>query len=97
MSYPIKYSRTSHVYDITACLNLNEHCSILRLSPFYVLDDGLFVFCSAEYDKYSEDPEFKPATRHSKDIFDEVRIRAFVLELLPSLLIGKNWSECVQN
>uniref|UniRef100_H2SVH7 Chromodomain helicase DNA binding protein 8 n=1 Tax=Takifugu rubripes TaxID=31033 RepID=H2SVH7_TAKRU len=25
----------------------------------------------AEYDKYSEDPEFKPATRHSKDIFEE--------------------------
>lgn len=39
---------------------------------FYV-HTGLFVSCSAEYDKYSEDPEFKPATRHSKDIFEEVR------------------------
>lgn len=27
--------------------------------------------CSADYDKYSEDPEFKPASRH-KDLFDEV-------------------------
>lgn len=34
----------------------------------------LFLLCSAEYDKYSEDPEFKPATRHSKDIFEEVTI-----------------------
>lgn len=46
---------------------------------FYVLT-GLFVLCSAEYDKYSEDPEFKPATRHSKDIFEEVRIQAVILK-----------------
>ncbi|XP_041847243.1 chromodomain-helicase-DNA-binding protein 8 [Melanotaenia boesemani] len=25
----------------------------------------------ADYDKYSEDPEFKPASRHTKDLFDE--------------------------
>ncbi|KAM3604435.1 uncharacterized protein V6R79_011007 [Siganus canaliculatus] len=25
----------------------------------------------AEYDKYSEDPEFKPASRHTKDLFEE--------------------------
>ncbi|XP_078120813.1 chromodomain-helicase-DNA-binding protein 8 isoform X2 [Sander vitreus] len=25
----------------------------------------------ADYDKYSEDPEFKPASRHAKDLFDE--------------------------
>ncbi|KAK5859635.1 hypothetical protein PBY51_021178 [Eleginops maclovinus] len=25
----------------------------------------------ADFDKYSEDPEFKPASRHSKDLFDE--------------------------
>lgn len=37
-------------------------------------NDGLFLLRSTEYDKYSEDPEFKPATRHSKDIFEEVRI-----------------------
>lgn len=33
-----------------------------------------FLLCRADYDKYSEDPEFKPATRHSKDIFDEVGV-----------------------
>uniref|UniRef100_A0A7N6BDE4 DNA helicase n=1 Tax=Anabas testudineus TaxID=64144 RepID=A0A7N6BDE4_ANATE len=29
---------------------------------------------TVDYDKYSEDPEFKPASRH-KDLFEEVRIR----------------------
>uniref|UniRef100_A0AAX7T9T2 DNA helicase n=1 Tax=Astatotilapia calliptera TaxID=8154 RepID=A0AAX7T9T2_ASTCA len=28
-----------------------------------------------DYDKYSEDPEFKPASRHTKDLFEEVHIR----------------------
>uniref|UniRef100_A0AAQ5YYW6 DNA helicase n=1 Tax=Amphiprion ocellaris TaxID=80972 RepID=A0AAQ5YYW6_AMPOC len=28
----------------------------------------------ADYDKYSEDPEFKPASRHTKDLFDEDEI-----------------------
>uniref|UniRef100_A0A8C4I5P1 Chromodomain helicase DNA binding protein 8 n=1 Tax=Dicentrarchus labrax TaxID=13489 RepID=A0A8C4I5P1_DICLA len=31
----------------------------------------LFVLHSADYDKYSEDPEFKPASRHAKDLFEE--------------------------
>ena len=35
---------------------------------------SLFVLCSPDYDKYSEDPEFKPASRHAKDLFEEVRI-----------------------
>lgn len=34
----------------------------------------LFVLYSADYDKYSEDPEFKPASRHAKDLFEEVQI-----------------------
>uniref|UniRef100_A0AAR2LG19 DNA helicase n=1 Tax=Pygocentrus nattereri TaxID=42514 RepID=A0AAR2LG19_PYGNA len=29
----------------------------------------------ADYDKYSEDPEFKPVMRHSKDIFGEADLR----------------------
>lgn len=33
----------------------------------------LFVLYRADYDKYSEDPEFKPASRHVKDPFEEVR------------------------
>uniref|UniRef100_A0AAQ6AM39 DNA helicase n=1 Tax=Amphiprion ocellaris TaxID=80972 RepID=A0AAQ6AM39_AMPOC len=32
---------------------------------------AVFLLCSADYDKYSEDPEFKPASRHTKDLFDE--------------------------
>lgn len=43
-------------------------------SIHYAFNDALFVLRSTEYDKYSEDPEFKPATRHSKDIFEEVGI-----------------------
>lgn len=34
----------------------------------------LFVLYRTEYDKYSEDPEFKPAARHAKDLFEEVKI-----------------------
>ncbi len=37
---------------------------------------------SPEYDKYSEDPEFKPASRHAKDLFDEVQIKAITLNWL---------------
>lgn len=40
----------------------------------------MFVLYSADYDKYSEDPEFKPASRHAKDLFEEVRIGAFTLK-----------------
>lgn len=53
--------------------SLNDPCYVL-CGDVHVLA-GLFVLCSAEYDKYSEDPEFKPATRHSKDIFEEVGIQ----------------------
>jgi len=49
----------------------------------FLTDRVLFVFCSADYDKYSEDPEFKPASRHTKDLFEEVRI-----ELLHSFLVA---------
>uniref|UniRef100_A0A673LQK3 Chromodomain-helicase-DNA-binding protein 8-like n=1 Tax=Sinocyclocheilus rhinocerous TaxID=307959 RepID=A0A673LQK3_9TELE len=27
-----------------------------------------------DYDKYSEDPEFKPATRHTKEVYEEVNV-----------------------
>lgn len=37
-------------------------------------DCVLFVLFSVDYDKYSEDPEFKPASRHTKDLLDEVRV-----------------------
>ena len=32
-----------------------------------------FVLRSVDDDKYSEDPEFKPAARHTKDMYEEVR------------------------
>jgi len=33
----------------------------------------LFIYClRGDYDKYSEDPEFKPATRHTKEVYEEV-------------------------
>lgn len=40
-------------------LQLNYNCLMLE-------------FYRTEYDKYSEDPEFKPASRHTKDLFEEV-------------------------
>lgn len=38
-----------------------------------------FVFCRADFDKYSEDPEFKPASRHTKELFEEVSLGGYVL------------------
>lgn len=32
------------------------------------------VLFSADFDKYSEDPEFKPASRHTKDLLEEVQV-----------------------
>lgn len=35
-----------------------------------------------DYDKYSEDPEFKPATRHAKEMYEEVNVFFVVFLLL---------------
>uniref|UniRef100_A0AAQ5XCI0 DNA helicase n=1 Tax=Amphiprion ocellaris TaxID=80972 RepID=A0AAQ5XCI0_AMPOC len=37
-------------------------------------DDKAIDAEHADYDKYSEDPEFKPASRHTKDLFDEISV-----------------------
>uniref|UniRef100_A0A8C9YR36 Chromodomain helicase DNA binding protein 8 n=1 Tax=Sander lucioperca TaxID=283035 RepID=A0A8C9YR36_SANLU len=37
-------------------------------------DDKAIDAEHADYDKYSEDPEFKPASRHAKDLFDEISV-----------------------
>lgn len=57
-----------HFFDV---LNVT-----LWLTYWTFLLNGAFWFmsCRADYDKYSEDPEFKPASRH-KDLFEEVWIR----------------------
>lgn len=40
-----------------------------------------FLFClRGDYDKYSEDPEFKPASRHTKEVYEEVRCVNRVVE-----------------
>lgn len=41
-----------------------------------------FFLYSADYDKYSEDPEFKPASRHTKDLFEEVSVGSFIFPIL---------------
>lgn len=38
----------------------------------------MFVLYRTEYDKYSEDPEFKPASRHAKDLFEEVKMLHYI-------------------
>uniref|UniRef100_A0A671Y0R1 Chromodomain helicase DNA binding protein 8 n=1 Tax=Sparus aurata TaxID=8175 RepID=A0A671Y0R1_SPAAU len=43
----------------------------------------------ADYDKYSEDPEFKPASRHAKDLFEEAG--PVLTETLSSQSGASNW------
>uniref|UniRef100_A0A3Q3MAK6 Chromodomain helicase DNA binding protein 8 n=1 Tax=Mastacembelus armatus TaxID=205130 RepID=A0A3Q3MAK6_9TELE len=46
-------------------------------------DDKAIDAEHADYDKYSEDPEFKPASRH-KDLFEEVRVLSHHVQVLSS-------------
>lgn len=64
---------------------LNTHFTLF-------LDRVAFVTCSADFDKFSEDPEFKPASRLSKDLFDEVPIAATTLEICSTILDQLNGS-----
>lgn len=60
---------------------LNEYCWIS-------LWTCVFLLCfRGDYDKYSEDPEFKPATRHTKELYEEVN----AFRITPNCFIFLLW------
>uniref|UniRef100_A0A671Y5X8 Chromodomain helicase DNA binding protein 8 n=1 Tax=Sparus aurata TaxID=8175 RepID=A0A671Y5X8_SPAAU len=58
-------------------------------------DDKAIDAEHADYDKYSEDPEFKPASRHAKDLFEEISVEdkagPVLTETLSSQSGASNW------
>lgn len=44
-------------------------------------------FYRSNYDKYSEDPEFKPVSRDNKDIYEEVRDLVVLKNAFTTLLM----------